>query len=104
MIDVLDKIKRLKEKRGWSTYRLSKETGIASSTLRNMYIRNTMPSLATLETICNGFGITLSQFFLEDSEQELDSRQFEMLNIWNKLDEGQKESLLVLMKNMLDKG
>ncbi|MGL6200405.1 MAG: helix-turn-helix domain-containing protein [Lachnospiraceae bacterium] len=103
MIDVLDKIKNLKEKRGWSTYRLSKETGIASSTLRNMYIRNTMPSIPTLETICDGFGITLSQFFSDENGQELDVRQLEMLNIWNKLDEGQKESLLVLMKNMIDK-
>lgn len=46
-------------------YRLAKESDIAYSNLNNMMNRNTQPSIPTLRKICNGLGITLSEFFDE---------------------------------------
>lgn len=63
MNDILKRIKNLCEERGWTKYRLSKESGIATSSISNMFSRNTQPSLDTVERLCMGFGISISDFF-----------------------------------------
>lgn len=62
-VDTLNKIKMLCESRNWTVYRLAKEADIPYSSLNNIFIRNTQPTIPTLEKICNGFGITLQEFF-----------------------------------------
>jgi transcriptional regulator with XRE-family HTH domain len=100
-MDTLRRITQLRDERGWSNYRLAKEAKISQTTLRNLYNRNTLPSIPTLETICAGFGITLSQFFAEGDEAiELNAEQKEMLNMWNTLTQDQKTALLELLKKM----
>ena len=69
-MDIHKKLKELMKNRGWSEYRLSKECGLSESTLANIFKRGTMPSISTLETICDAFGITLSQFFCEGEKNE----------------------------------
>ncbi|MBQ2617950.1 MAG: helix-turn-helix transcriptional regulator [Oscillospiraceae bacterium] len=64
-------LRQLLHDRGWTEYRLSKECGLAQSTIGNIFRRNVSPSMDTLETICKGFGFTLSQFFAEDEVVEL---------------------------------
>ena len=64
--NVLAKIKMLYQQKGWSVYRLAKESGLAYSSLNNMIQRNTQPSIPTLRKICNGLGISLSEFFEDD--------------------------------------
>ena len=59
-----ERILQLLKERNWTEYRLAKESGLSQSTISNLFKRNTTPSIPTLEAICNGFGITLSQFFL----------------------------------------
>ena len=46
--------------------------------------------------ICDAFEITLSHFFLEDSNQSvvLNDRQLELLKVSSKLDKEQMESLI----------
>ncbi len=63
MNEVLKRIKNLCEERGWTKYRLSKESGVATSSISNMFSRNTQPSLDTVERLCKGFGISISDFF-----------------------------------------
>lgn len=100
-MDTIKRITQLRDERGWSNYRLAKESNISQTTLRNLYNRNTLPSIPTLEAICGGFGITLSQFFAEGKEAvELNDEQLEMLNMWNTLDKEQKAALLELLKKM----
>ena len=100
-MDTLKRITELRDERGWSNYRLAKESNISQTTLRNLYNRNTLPSIPTLEAICAGLGISLSQFFAEGDEAvELSAKQKEMLDTWNTLPEDQKTALLELMKKM----
>lgn len=70
-MDVLGRLRQLLDERGWTEYRLSKECGLAQSTIGNIYRRNTIPSLETIETICKGFGISVAQFFAENDFVEL---------------------------------
>ena len=70
-MDTHARLQQLLKERGWTEYKLSKECGLAQSTIGNIFRRNTVPSVATLETICRGFGITLSQFFADADMVEL---------------------------------
>jgi len=66
-----DKILRLSQERGWSTYELAQRADITHSTLNSSINRDTPPKIDTLERICDAFGITLAQFFLEDEQTEI---------------------------------
>lgn len=98
-MNVLERIEQLKDERGWSNYKLSQMSGVSQTTLRNMFTRNTSPSIATLESICKGFGITLVQFFANESEPiPLDDEQKALLKKWGALSKEQKEAFLLLMQ------
>lgn len=100
-IDVIKKIDHLLEERGWSDYRLSAESGLSTSTIANMRRRNTVPSISTLETICQAFGITLSQFFQEENNLvELTSEQKEFFDNWVTLTASQKKLFFDLIKEL----
>ena len=99
-MDTLARLKQLLNDRGWTEYRLSKECGLAQSTIGNIYRRNVNPSLDTLETICKGFGITLSQFFAEGEVVELTPELKEVFDNWISLTPKQKEAALQMLKAM----
>lgn len=99
-MDVYGKLNRLMAERGWTRYRLAKECGLSESTLANVFSRNTLPSLATLETICHGFRISLSQFFAEDEVIECTPELKELFEAWRYLTPEQKEAVLAVMKAM----
>ena len=67
-MDVIKRIDDLLSEREWTDYKLAKESGLATSTIANFRRRETVPSISTLENICNAFGITLSQFFNDREE------------------------------------
>lgn len=98
-MNTLERIRKLLDDRNWSMYKLSKLSGISQSTLSNMFIRNNDPSISTLEEICKAFGITLSQFFANEGELVvLTKEQSEMLEKWSTLSDEQKSALLKLLK------
>lgn len=92
-MDVHKRLRQLLNERGWTEYRLSKKCGLSESTLANIFRRNTMPSITTLEAICNGFGITLSQFFAEDDMVELTPELKNLFDKWISLTPEQKNAV-----------
>lgn len=79
-MDVIKRIDALMKERNWSKYKLAVKSGLSSSTIANIYQRNTVPSITTLEAICSAFGITLAQFFNEESSVvQLSKEQQELL-------------------------
>ena len=70
-MDVLERLDRLMKARGWSMYRLAKESGLSESTVANIYRRNAVPYIDTLEKICQGLGITLAQFYADGEMVEM---------------------------------
>ena len=97
----MDTHKRLRQllcERGWTEYRLSKECGLSESTLANIFRRNTLPSIGTLEAICRGFGITLSQFFAEGDMVEMTPETKELFDGWVNLTADQKAAVLQMMR------
>ena len=99
-VDVHNRLRRLMEERGWSEYRLSKECGLSQSTIANVLRRNTMPSVATLETICAGMGITMSQFFADGEMVEMNDDLKALFEAWRSLTAGQKQAVLQIIEYM----
>lgn len=99
-MNVTEKIKQLTSDRGWSEYRLVKESGLATSTIANIYHRNTIPSIPTLEVLCNTFGITLSEFFSDGEAFSLSAEQKKLLEQWARLPADQRKALLQLMNTI----
>ncbi len=99
-MDVHVRLRQLLQERGWTEYRLSKECGLSQSTIGNIFRRNNVPSIATLETICKGFGITLSQFFAEGEMVEFTPELKELFDNWVNLTPNQKAAVLQLLKAM----
>ena len=93
-MDTNDRLKRLLKERGWTEYRLSKNSGLAETTIGNIFRRNTVPSIPTLEIICKSFGITLAQFFAEGDTVELTPEWKELFDNWVDLTVEQKLSLI----------
>lgn len=99
-MDINEKIKLLLKKRGWSEYKLAKNSGLSESTIANIFKRNTVPSITTLEAICTGFGISLSQFFAEGDVIDLTPELSEFLDSWVSLTKEQKAAVIHLVKTM----
>ena len=95
-----ERIVALMRERGWSEYRLAKESGLSQSTIANLFQRNTVPSISTLESICAGFGITLAQFFSDGNFVELTNEQVEFFEKWKYLTPEQKELIFKVIDNM----
>lgn len=101
MKDVLEEITRLRMERKWSEYDLSKHSGLTQSTVSNWYRKKQVPTILTLSKICDGFGITLSQFFAEGEEAiSLTPVQKDMLDNWSTLNGQQQQIIMDLLKNM----
>ncbi len=100
MIEPHERIRQLLEERGWTEYKLSKECGLSAATIGNLVRRHTMPSIPTLETVCKGFGITVSQFFAEDDMIELTPELKVLFDCWVNLTPTQKEAALNMIKAM----
>ncbi len=102
MINVLNEITRLRLNRGWSEYELAKRAGIPQSTISTWYRKRQLPTLPSLEKLCEGFGITLSQFFAEAEEPVLlTPEERELLDCWTALPERQRALLLELFRSFL---
>ena len=90
-MDILEKIDKLRIEKGWTLYKLAEESEITQSTLSNMFIRKTQPTITTLTNICNGLNISLSEFFAEEST---------MLKNYRKLSNKHKIAVNNLIKNL----
>lgn len=89
-MDTLERLRQLQKQRGWTDYRLARESGLSDSTIINIYRRNALPSIPTLEAICRAFGLTLSQFFAEGELVELSPELKELFDQWKTLTPEQK--------------
>ena len=99
-MDTKARIRELMEARGWTIYELAKRSGLAQTTLANMWKRNTEPTIPSLQAICGAFGMTLAQFFSEGSLVELTEEQSEFFRSWSALTPEQRDILMRLVRSM----
>lgn len=98
--DVLKKIEEERSARGWTEYTLAKNADLTQSTISTWFRKDLQPSVASLEKICQAFGITLSQFFQEKNTYDAADEQKELLSLWSSLNPIQRDIILQLLRNM----
>lgn len=94
-MDILNKITEMRLEKGWTEYELAERSELTQSTISSWYRKKLIPSISSLEHICNAFGISLSQFFNEntDNSNSLTEGQKNILQRWNKLTKDQQSKL-----------
>jgi transcriptional regulator with XRE-family HTH domain len=94
-MDILEKITKLRLEHHWSMYQLAKKSGLPQSTISSWYNNNMLPTIHSLQCICDAFDISLSQFFLDDSSDtvKLNEKQIRLLNATSKLNDKQQDAL-----------
>ena len=75
-------------------------SGLSHTTLANVFKRNTVPSISTLQAICKGFGITLSQFFAKGEMVEMTPELKELFDGWVNLNPEQKAAVQQMINAM----
>ena len=99
--DILAKIDGYRERRGWTLYRLAKESGMQYSSLHSMFEKNTQPTIPTLTKLCKGLGITLSDFFSDKMVTDFyhyTEDELELLNAYRSMNKQDKKFIQELSK------
>lgn len=99
--DILGRIEQERLARNWSEYALAENSGLTQSTISTWRRRNLQPNVASLEKICSGLGISLSQFFQEEEAVYLTTEQTELLGLWAKLSPTQREAVSQMLRSFL---
>ena len=95
------RIEELCSKGGITRYQLSSRTGISQSALSDIVKKKNVPTLVTIERICEAFGITIAQFFTQgENIPDLSDEQKELLLLWNGLKLEEKEIVKTFMKSI----
>lgn len=101
---VATRVKELCVKHKVSKYRLSQLTGISQTAVGNIMNMKSMPTILTMEKICDAFGITMAQFFAGDGEKpDLTQEQKEILETWDMLGFEERRILLQFVRSLKEK-
>ena len=73
---VINRLMQLCEEWGWTVNHLANVSGVSTSTVKSILYGNSRnPGIVTIKKLCDGFGITLNEFFsgseFESLEQEI---------------------------------
>lgn len=73
---MINRLMQLCEERGWTVNHLANVSGVSTSTVKSILYGNSRnPGIVTIKKLCDGFGITLNEFFsgseFESLEQEI---------------------------------
>lgn len=99
--DILGRIEQERLARGWSEYTLAENSGLTQSTISTWRRRNLQPNVASIEKVCSGLGISLSQFFQQEDAVYLTSDQKDLLDLWSKLSPVQRDAVSNMIRAFL---
>lgn len=70
---VKNRILQLCEQKKMTIYKLAVESAVAPSSIKNiLYGKSKNPGIVTIKMLCDGFGITLNEFFDTDEFKNLE--------------------------------
>lgn len=89
-----EKIDSERVKQNLTIYELAKRACISESTIYNWRDKESIPTLTLLESLCSVLNISFISLFLHEQQNEI-------LDIWEKLSNNQKQSLLSFLKDTI---
>ena len=70
---VKNRLLRLCEEKGMSIHKLATESAVPPSTIKNiLYGKSVNPGIVTIKMLCDGLGISITEFFNTPEFQNLD--------------------------------
>ena len=103
-MDTLTRLKQLMKQKKMSTYKLAQESGLPLSTITSLFRKGNCPTIPTLETLCSGLGISLSEFFYYEPGDEIpnDEETKQLLAKWNMLSLMEKKVIFDVINIVID--
>lgn len=98
-MNVASRIKELREQFGMSMYRLAKLSGVSQAYISKVEAGERNPTAEVLERLCSAFGITLAEFFSDESN-EIPPDIMQLMNIAQRLTPAQRASLKRFLEDM----
>lgn len=89
---------QLREERGITQYSLAKTAKVAQPSLLDIERNKTTPNVKTLHKLCIALGITLEEFFSEDSQP--DPVESELLSAFRQLDDEKKQQAIRVVRSL----
>ena len=101
---IYDRIETLCNEKGWSLFKLSKESKASYSTLYNTMKNHTVPQIDLIQKVCDGFNISISEFFQDEDNEKMQLSDKDMLLINNarELNTNERDRVLAYMQGLLD--
>lgn len=76
---------------------------MTQSSISTLLNEGNVPRITTLEKVCNGFGITLAQFFTMDGKYpDLSEEQIKVLDTWERLSVKEKIAVENIVNSIID--
>lgn len=104
--DVHERVVELLNENHISKYRLALNMGMTPGSFYNMFRRKTMPSIDTIEKICNALDITICDFFVFASDPKNSSYIAEdeavLLEMYRPLSSTSKDRVRAYVEGMYD--
>ena len=98
--ELADRLKELRQKRGWSKDELAKKANIEESAINNMELGRRRIYASDLKALSDAFGINMNDFF--EVEKILDLQQTKLVEIYQKLNEPSKKILMRTAEDLFE--
>ena len=95
---LIARIEELRKERGWSKLKLNEDAGLTAGTIYQWYRTERMPTINNLECVCNAFGISLIEFFADDSAMREAIHDQELYQLIVALSEEDKKQFIEFLR------
>ncbi len=100
-MDIGKRLQDIRQKKHISVYRLSQDTGISTSHINSIERNEKHPSVETLCRLVKPLGITMSEFFNEESNVTyLNDAEKEIVEYFRTMSNDSADALLLLVRSL----
>ena len=97
MMNIGDKLRKLRDEKGLSMYRLTQITGVSGHHIKGIEEGTRQPTLDTLERLVTALGSTLVEFFNDDEECfYLSEDEKKLVDNYRRLSDSKAQALLLI--------
>lgn len=101
-MNISERLKKVRKSKNISIYKLSKQSGISETHIRDLERGDRNPSFDTLNRLVEPLGLSLSELFNEsDNIAYVNSSEKELLECFRMLSDDKANSLLAFVKTLV---
>lgn len=102
-VNILNRIEELRKEKNWTRNELAQNAGLSSGMIYQWYNSPRIPSLKTVEELCQALDISLSFFFADNQSEKITAKQNKLMQVARKLSEKQIDTLIDVGNKFIEK-